>query len=104
MPGPALTEGTLYGFTLRLSSFELLLDPSITESPQPGEWAQPGGGALRLPWQHVGPPHFLESEIELDALLPGERLFKNMLGGHRGQCSCLIPGGWAKRPPAWESL
>lgn len=35
-------------------------------------------GLSSLPWQHVGPPHFPESEIELDALLRGERLFKNM--------------------------
>lgn len=40
-----------------------------------------GGGDFRLPWQHIGPPHFPESEIELDALLPGERLFKKQGGG-----------------------
>ena len=57
-----------------------------------------GEGLSRLPWQHVGPPHFPESEIELDALLPGERLFKNMLGGGvQGQCPCLIlSGGWVE--------
>lgn len=43
-----------------------------------------GGGDFRLPWQHIGPPHFPESEIELDALLPGERLFKKQGGGWHG--------------------
>lgn len=96
MPRSALTEETLSGLTLELSSF--LVPPSQTALSL-GNGLSLGEGLSRLPWKHVGPPHFPESEIELDALLPGERLFKNAgWGGVQGQYSCLIPGAGQKGP------
>lgn len=48
-----------------------------------------------------GLPHFPESEIELEALLPGERLFKNKQGDGIGAPS---PRAWKKGPRLEVSL
>lgn len=102
MPGSALAEEILSGLPLELSSF--LVPPSQTALSL-GNGLSLGEGLSRLPWKHVGPPHFPESEIELDALLPGERLFKNAgWGGVQGQYPCRIPGAGQKGPSLGPSL
>lgn len=78
MSGPTLTEETPYGLSLRLGFFWFSWAPPSQRALSLGNGLSLGEGLSSLPWQHVGPPHFPESEIELVALLRGERLFKNM--------------------------